>query len=118
VFVVRISAIPGGHHLSCPVLNHGPGGLQVQAFVHGWILFKVRVGQGEQSNGWFQPVFLKVDEGSRELDQALVKSPVHPGLATPEFFKHLVSFIKLAPVEAVKEGEIVGPGAGQAVGLN
>ena len=68
--------------------------------MRGWISFQVSARQFEERCGWLKPVFLQVNEGARELDEALVKIAVATlPVRQPQVFKHIMRLVKFLPVE-------------------
>ncbi len=73
------------------------------------ILRQIRFCEIQKRDRRFQPFFLQVDEGPRELDEALVKAIILRLFAVgqPEGLEYIVSLKKLLAVETGKIAEVV-----------
>ena len=72
------------------------------------IFFKVRLRELEQGGGWTQPIFLQVDKGPGELDEAFVKVSIRPvAVRQPQILEHVVRLVKKLAVEAIEIAEVM-----------
>ena len=73
----------------------------------GAVTFQIGRRQPQESGSRARAVFLQVNEGAGELDQALIEGVVRASFLEPERFKHLVGLEKPALVKGMDEGEKV-----------
>ena len=72
------------------------------------ILGKVGLGQSVQCDRRSQSPLLQMHERPGQLDQSLVEPVIRSSLPLlqPQVFQHIVRFIELSPVEAVKPSDV------------
>ena len=91
-----------------PLFDQAEHGGEVQAFVAGWVLGEVGAGEFEESGAGAEAIFLEVDKGAGELNEAFVKQVVMlAALAEPEFLKDVVRFVEELAIEALEIAEVM-----------
>jgi hypothetical protein len=92
-----------------PIIDEAQGGHGIEVFVNCGVLAQVRLGEAEKGGGRFEAIFLQVDEGTGELDEALVEEVVRlAALRKPKFLEHVVGFVEELLIEAREVTEVMG----------
>jgi hypothetical protein len=92
-----------------PIADEGADAVNTQMIVQRGVFFEIGVGKFEEGGGGAEAVFLQVNKGAGELDQAFVEGVIRAAaLGEPEFFQDIVRFKIKAAVEAFEITEVVG----------
>jgi hypothetical protein len=70
---------------------------------------QIGAGQFKQRSRWLWATLLHMDEGTRQLDQTLVKFPIALlPLDQPQLFEYFMGVIKQSLVETMEVSKVVG----------
>ncbi len=91
------------------MVDEGKGGREVEVFAGGREGDEIGAGEFEEGHGGRWAIFLEVDEGAGELDEAFVEGAFGSFAdGEPEVFKDVVGFVKELAVEVIEVGGEVG----------
>jgi hypothetical protein len=104
----RIGRKIRGFEFAEPFLNQPPQCQQVQPVQNIGIRFQILPGEAEESGGGSEPVFLQVNKGPRQLNQAFVEVTFRPlPLAEPDRLDNVVRLEEKLVIKTLEISQIM-----------